>query len=420
MKCMRAFLRCVGRMAMIVFLGALAPGIPTAFAATKTFDGGGTNGATLDLAANWNPDVIPVTGDEALLDNTSFALPATLTLSVAETFGDLLVNSTTLTNISLTGGSSQNITLSGGGGSTAAITAGGAANDLLLLGSGVHGAVTVGGGSGTGKLGLALGTNGNFNVANADATLAISGILSGNYNLTKTGAGTLTLSGVNTHGGAGKTNTLSAGTLNINNVAALGNAANVLVINDGATLDNTSGAALTTGNYPLTLNGNFSFSGTTNLAFGAGATTLGTAPGASRTITANAGTLTLGGVIGNGTTATNLIKAGNGALTLASASTFTGGVTLNAGILNINNAGVAGTSGPLGKGGPFTIAGGTIDNTSGSALVLLNTNAVAVNGDFAFTGLASGTHDLTLPGAVTQSPWAVPEPPALSPPTRAR
>ena len=44
-------------------------------------------------------------------------IPATLTLSAAETFGDLLVNSTTLTNISLTGATSQNITLSGGGSS---------------------------------------------------------------------------------------------------------------------------------------------------------------------------------------------------------------------------------------------------------------------------------------------------------------
>ena len=192
-------------------------------AGTVTYDGGvGGTGTMLDTAADWTGDVIPVTTDEALLDNSVITLPAALTLSSAQTFGDLIINSTTLGTVSLTGTVSQNITLSGGGGSTAAAGAGGAMGDLLLLGSGVtSGTVTVGGGSGTGKLGLALVADGNFDVVNSGATLAVSGIVSGAFNLNKTGAGTLTLSGVNTFG-SGKTLTIKSGTVAGSVAAAFG------------------------------------------------------------------------------------------------------------------------------------------------------------------------------------------------------
>ena len=181
-------------------------------AGTKTFDGGGSGGGTtLDLAANWLPDGIPVTTDEVLLDNTSIILPAGLTTANAATFGDMIINSSTLTTISLTGAASRNITLSGGGGSTAAAAAGGAVNDLLLLGGSVNsGTVTIGGGSDAGRLNIALGINGNIDVVNSGATLVISGVISGAFSCTKTGTGTLSLSGANTYTG---TTTINAGTL---------------------------------------------------------------------------------------------------------------------------------------------------------------------------------------------------------------
>jgi hypothetical protein len=42
----------------------------------------------------------------------------------------------------------------------------------------------------------------------------------------------------------------------------------------GGTIDNTSAGAITTVNYPLALNGDFTFTGTQNLNLGTGATTL--------------------------------------------------------------------------------------------------------------------------------------------------
>ena len=163
-----------------------------AFADTKTFDGGaGGLGTTLDAADNWNPDGIPVTTDEAVLDNSSITLPAALTIDSNQTFGDLVINSVSLTSLTLTGSADRNITLSGGGGSTAAITAGGALGDLIVLGTDVTGTVSIGNGTGSGDLELTLGADGNFNVVNSSAVLSIIEPIDGAFTITKTGAGAL-------------------------------------------------------------------------------------------------------------------------------------------------------------------------------------------------------------------------------------
>ena len=86
----------------------------------------------------------------------------------------------------------------------------------------------------------------------------------------------------------------------------------------------------------------------------------------------------------NGTT--SIVKNGSSALTLATANTFTGGVLLNAGTLNINNASA------IGSGALTVAAGTTLDNTSGAAVTLSTNNTQNWNGDITFTG----TNDLNL------------------------
>ncbi|MBX2893854.1 MAG: autotransporter-associated beta strand repeat-containing protein [Cyclobacteriaceae bacterium] len=201
--------------------------------------------------------------------------------------------------------------------------------------------------------------------------------------LSKSGTGNLALSGNNTYTGG---TTLSAGTLAINSATAIGTGA--LTIN-GGTLDNTSAGSITLStNNTQNWNGNFAFAGTQSLNLGTGAVT----PNANRQITVNASELTVGGVIGGG--AIGITKLGAGTLTLSGANTYTGGFTLNAGTLNINN------SNALGATGTFTINGGTIGNTTGGALTTAN-YPMTWGGDFAFTGIQNlnlGTGTITLTG----------------------
>ena len=111
----------------------------------------------------------------------------------------------------------------------------------------------------------------------------------------------------------------------------------------------------------------------------------------SPTVTVTSNNLTIGGVIsGSGY---SLTKAGAGTLTLGGANTYSGGTTLSAGQLNLNNASALGT-------GALTISGGAIGNTSGNAITLSTNNAQNWNGDFSF----AGSNDLNLgSGAVTMS-----------------
>jgi len=294
-------------------------------------------------------------------------------------------NTATFTTLNISG--NNNFTLAG----SQTVTV----NGILMSGNTAGGA-TISGGTGikaASAAELVIRTDG----ANDALTISTPILANGANALTKSGAGTLALSAANTYTGS---TYLDAGTLNINNAAALGTG--TFVIN-GGTIDNTSGAAITTStnNNAQTWNNDFAFTGlaggTHDLNMGTGAVTLGTAAGISRTITVNAGNLTIGGIIYNGTTATSLIKAGAGALTLSGGNNvgFTGGVTLNAGTLNINNNGALGYTSALTT---FTINGGALDNTSGAAITTSNNYVQTWNNDFAFTG----TNNLTFgSGAVT-------------------
>ncbi|MFZ3377649.1 MAG: autotransporter-associated beta strand repeat-containing protein, partial [Chthoniobacterales bacterium] len=112
---------------------------------------------------------------------------------------------------------------------------------------------------------------------------------------------------------------------------------------------------------------------------------LGAAANSTQTFTQGiGGTLVVNGVISN-TNNVTLSLDGGGIIQLGGANTYTGGTTLNAGTLNINNASALGT-------GTFTISGvsnAIIDNTTSSAITLSTNNAQVWNGDFTFTGTQS-------------------------------
>ncbi|MCX5788824.1 MAG: autotransporter-associated beta strand repeat-containing protein [Elusimicrobia bacterium] len=167
-----------------------------------------------------------------------------------------------------------------------------------------------------------------------------AGVISGSGgSLVMNGAGTFTLSGVNTYTGG---TTISAGTLAINTDSSLGDASGGLTFN-GGTLQTTSALA----------------SGRAVTLTGAG------------TIDTDGNNATLSGlVIGSG----RLTKTGAGTLTLTDAgNSYSGGTTINAGILSIASVGALGS--PL-PGNSLTFNGGTLQTTSG----LTYAGAVALNG----------------------------------------
>jgi autotransporter-associated beta strand protein len=146
--------------------------------------------------------------------------------------------------------------------------------------------------------GATFDTNGN------NVTLAAS--LSGPGGLIKTGAGTMTLSGVNSYQGG---TAINGGTVAVTADANLGAAAGGLAFG-GGTLQFLSG---------------FTTNRTVTLSAGGG------------TLDTNGNNATLAGAIGG---AGGLTKVGAGTMTLSGASTYLGGTTVNAGTLQAGAANV--------------------------------------------------------------------------------
>ncbi len=103
------------------------------------------------------------------------------------------------------------------------------------------------------------------------------------------------------------------------------------------------------------------------------------------------GTIIVSSVISESGGAFAVTKSGAGALTLSGANSYSGGTTLSAGTLNINNNSALGT-------GTFTVNAGTVTNTSGGAVT--TTNAQTWAGNFTIAS-GSGTSALNLNGPVT-------------------
>jgi autotransporter-associated beta strand protein len=189
-----------------------------------------------------------------------------------------------------------------------------------------------------------------------DANLEVAGIINGIGSLIKTGSAQLTLTGSNTYFGD---TVISAGTLQVGNGGTTGSITGN-VINNGTLAFNRSddtsyggvisgaGGVTKLGSGRLTLTGENTYIGGTTIA--AGALQIGNG-GTTGSITGNVtnnGTLAFnrsddtsyGGVI-SGTGALN--KLGAGRLTVTGENIYTGGTTIDAGVLQIGNGGTTGS-----------------------------------------------------------------------------
>lgn len=306
-------------------------------ASAQAWDGGGGND-NWSTAANWNPDGVPANNGTA---NLVIAGNARLTpnADAAWDFAGLTFNNT-----------AGAFTL---GGSQLTIRTGGITNNSTNT-------QTIGN-----NIVLNIGQTWNA----ASGNLTATGVISGGGSFTKSGSGLLTLTGVNTF-----TSILSVavngGPLNIQNGSALGSsgATNYTLINSG-------GAVQLQGNIsvaePFQLLGDgISSTGTLRNISGVNTITGTVYLWTSSTIGADAGALSLSGVISQDTNGLGLTKVGAGTVVLSAANTYSGATAVNAGRLTVNNVSGSGT----GTGAVTVAANGTL---SGSGTI---TGAVTLSG----------------------------------------
>jgi len=252
-------------------------------------------------------------------------------------------------------------------------------------------------------------------------TTRVNTAVSGTSGLTKNGSGTLILAGANTYSGV--TN-LAAGTLTLGTNNALGSS--TLSIGSGTTLaaTGTSASDVRTIANNVNVTGDFTIGGAQALTLN-GTIDLG---GANRIITVdNTGGTTIAGSITE-PYYSGFTKNGTGQLVLSGNNSFSGPVTVNAGILTVahNNAlGAAGTwNNAVSSGatlavqgnitvneGSFNIQGtgvggnGAIRNVSGTNTLggMINLQAdssiTANAGSLTFTGDTAANYNLTTSGA---------------------
>ena len=297
------------------------------------------------------------------------------------------------------------------------------------------GTLQIGNGGTTGTLGLGTVTNDAALVFNRSNDFTVNNVIIGSGTLTKQGTGGVTLTGANSYAGA---TMINAGTLAVANATALGTTANGTTVADGATLAfSTTGTIAEAINFrgtgangvgalnalaSVNLDGNMvleadglvsvqnaqliRFRGATFGALGNAVLTLNTLGNSS--IFLNSALSGIGGLIKNGT----------GQAQLAGNNTFTGPVTINAGVLQVTGGSaildsVAVTG--VGSGRLSLDVSETIGSITGAGSIALFNNSILTTGgnnsnttysgqilsDGGLTKVGTGT--LTLSGTNTYS-----------------
>ncbi|EML8281684.1 fibronectin-binding autotransporter adhesin ShdA [Salmonella enterica] len=260
-------------------------------------------------------------------------------------------------------------------------------DELIVTGDNNYsGGTTISGGTLTADHADSLGSgdidnNGVLQVGEGE----LENTLFGSGSLVKTGTGELTLSGDNDYSGG---TTIDDGVLIADNADSLGTGAvannGVLQVGEGE-LKNTlsgTGSLVKTGTGELTLNGDNDYSGGTTIDDGVLIADHADSLGTG-TI-ANNGVLQVGeGELKNTLSGTgSLVKTGTGELTLNGDNDYSGGTTIDDGTLIANHADSLGT-GAIDNSGVLQVGEGELENTlfGSGSLVKTGTGELTLSGD---------------------------------------
>ncbi|WP_242702651.1 MULTISPECIES: autotransporter domain-containing protein [Achromobacter] len=214
---------------------------------------------------------------------------------------------------------------------------------------------------------VTLGQTGRFDVA-ANTTLGLTGAVSGAGALVKNGAGTMVLSGSNSHGGG---TTIASGTLQIDRDANLGAATGGLAFGDGA--------LAATASFDTARTVSLAQSGRFDVAAGATLGLTGTVSGAGA-----------------------LAKSGDGTLVLSGSNSYGGGTLISGGRLQVSSdANLGAASGGLSFDGGTLATMGSFDTARAVELTKVNSFDVAAGTTLGLGGAITGSGDLFLSGAGT-------------------
>ena len=344
-------------------------------AASTTWTNAGTD---FNDAANWS-DGLPGAADTAVFFGPVGMQP--------ELSADITINSLTFSEPDSSG-----YQLTGGGGSLTVNSVGVGAASAIYSGNtsglNVIGAdVVLGGAAGstmsvTQVAGGTLAITGNISSLNALGALRIEA---------PTPTGTVILSGSNSYAG----NTIVEGNnrtaLHINSANAISSGRLVLV--SAATIDNTSGAAISLAdNNDIDLGGTLAFVGSNDLDFGSGV--LRVTAASQSTVNVVAGVLKVGSLDANAA-GKSLRKIGGGTLVISgeAGANLSGGFTLGSGTVVIGHGKALGT-------GDVTVTGGA---TLAALTDLGGADGIANNIIMGGNLVVAGSHDLGISGMISQS-----------------
>ncbi|TRD98706.1 fibronectin-binding autotransporter adhesin ShdA [Salmonella enterica] len=267
-------------------------------------------------------------------------------------------------------------------------------DELIVTGDNTYsGGTTITGGILAAKDAASLGS-GDVDIAeNAKLELSqgtLDNNVTGEGQIVKSGSDELIVTGANDYSGG---TTITGGTLTADHADSLGSGdianSGVLQVGEGE-LENTlsgSGSLVKTGTGELTLNGDNDYSGGTTIDDGV--LIADNADSLGTGAIANSGVLQVGeGELENTLSGTgSLVKTGTGELTLSGDNTYSGGTTISGGTLTADHADSLG-SGDIDNSGVLQVGEGELENTLSGAgsLVKTGTGELTLSGDNSYSG----------------------------------